>query len=180
MYVKIIKPILVVSFETIMTLILSLPRFYIFLIIKNGFLSLMGAKIGSGVIIYPGVWIIPAKNLILEDEVNLSRGVLISSEGGVTIGKRTLVGYGTQILSSNHSIPPIGKPFPISGDTHLKGHHGRIIIEKDVWIGANCIITAGVKIGEGAVIAAGSVVVKNIEKNVIAAGVPCKPIGKRK
>ena len=77
-------------------------------------------------------------------------------------------------------MPPIGEYLPISGDSHLNEHHKRIIIEKDVWVGANCFILPGVKIGEGAVIAAGSVVVKDIEKNVIAGGVPCKPIGKRK
>ena len=174
MYAKIIKPILVISYETIMSLILSLPRFRVFINIKKIFLCLMGAKIGVGVIIYPGVWIVPGRNLILEDEVSLAKGVLISSEGGVKIGKRTLIGYGTKIFSSNHSIPPAGERFPISGD-----NHDEVIIENDVWIGANCIITAGVKIGEGAVIAAGSVVTKNINKNIIAAGVPCKPIGKR-
>ena len=180
MYIKIIKPILVVSYEAIMSLVLSLPRFRVFLIIKNIFLSLMGAKIGAGVIIYPGIWISPGRNLILEDDVVLSMGVLISTEGGVTIGKRTQIGYGSKIFSSNHTVPPIGEYLPISGDSHLNEHHKRIIIEKDVWVGANCVILPGVKIGEGAVIAAGSVVVKDIEKNVIAGGVPCKPIGKRK
>jgi len=180
MYLKIIKPILVVSFETIMSLILSLPRFRLTLAIKNAFLSSMGAKIGSGVIIYPGVWITPARNLILEDDVVLSRGVLISSEGGVTVGKRTQIGYGSKIFSSNHSVPPIGEPLPISGDSHLNEDHDKIIIGKDVWVGANCVILPGVKIGEGAIIGAGAVVVKDIGKNIIAGGVPCKPIGIRK
>ena len=62
----------------------------------------------------------------------------------------------------------------------MNGEHGRIIIGKDVWVGANCVILPGVKIGEGAVIGAGAVVVKDIGKNIIAGGVPCKPIGKRK
>ena len=61
MYTKIIKPILVVSYETIMSLILSLPRFRVFINIKKIFLRLMGAKIGVGVIIYPGVLIVPKK-----------------------------------------------------------------------------------------------------------------------
>ena len=180
MYIKIIKPILVVSYETVMSLVLSLPRFQLTLAIKNIFLSAMGAKIGSGVIIYPGCWITPGRNLILDDDVVLSRGVLISSEGGVSIGKRTQIGYGSKIFSSNHSIPPIGDPLPISGDSHLKEDHERIVIGKDVWVGANCVILPGVKIGEGAVIAAGAVVVKDVEKNTIVAGVPCKLIGKRK
>ena len=47
-----------------------------------------------------------------------------------------------------------------------------IIIGNDVWIGANCTILKGVKIGENSIIGAGSVVVKNIEKNVLAVGNP--------
>ena len=51
-----------------------------------------------------------------------------------------------------------------------------ITIEDDVWIGANSTICAGVTIGQGSVIAAGSVVNKDIPKGVIAGGVPCKVI----
>ena len=56
---------------------------------------------------------------------------------------------------------------------------GGIVIEDDVWIGANCLITAGVRIGEGAVIAGGSVVTKDVKKNSIVGGVPAKLIKMR-
>ncbi len=171
---NLIKPILVVSYEFLMSIIFSLPRFRIFLFFKKFFLIIMGAKIGKGVVIYPGVWIAPGRNLIIHDKVDLAKDVLITTSGGVEIGKRTLIGYRTQILSSNHTIPPIGKPFPISGDSHSK-----IQIGDDVWIGANCIITAGVSIGSGAVVAAGSVVTKNVIENSIVGGVPAKLIKMR-
>ena len=81
----------------------------------------MGAKkIGKGVVIYPGVWITPGRNLIIKDNVDLAKDVLITTSGGVEIGERTLIGYRTQIISSDHTIPPIGQPFPISGDNHKK------------------------------------------------------------
>ena len=48
-----------------------------------------------------------------------------------------------------------------------------ITIEDDVWVGANVSIMPGVKIGQGSVIAAGSVVTKNIPSHVLAAGIPC-------
>ena len=72
----------------------------------------------------------------------MSRGVLISSEGGVSIGKRTQIGYGQKFSPSNHSIPPVGEPLPISGDSHLKEDHDRIIIEK-MYGSANCVILPG-------------------------------------
>ena len=134
----------------------------------------VGAKIGTGVVIYPGVWICPGRKLIIEDGVDLAKDVLITTSGGVFIGKRTLVGYRTQILSANHEIPKVGLPFPISGDVYKPIH-----ISDDVWIGANCIIAAGVTIGTGAVVAAGSVVTKDVPPNAIVGGVPAKLIRMR-
>ena len=53
---------------------------------------------------------------------------------------------------------------------------GPIILEDDVWIGENCIILSGVKIGQGAVIAAGAIVTNDIPPYAIAGGVPAKVI----
>jgi len=134
----------------------------------------MGAKFGKDVVIYPGVWINPGRNLVIGDEVDLAKDVLITTSGGVRIGDRSLIGYRTQIISINHSIPPIGQPFPISGDDPRP-----VIIGKDVWVGANCIITPGVTIGDGAVIAAGSVVTKDVDANSIVGGIPARLIKMR-
>ena len=168
------KSFYVISFEAIMNILFAFPRYRLFTYLKVTLLRIMGSKIGKNIHIYPGVWITPGKNLIIGDNVDLAKDVIITTTGGVNIGDRTLIGYRTQILSANHTIPPIGEPFPISGDDYKE-----IIIENDVWIGANCIITAGVKIGEGAVIAGGSVVTKNVLANSIVGGVPAKLIRMR-
>ena len=168
------KNFLVVSYEFVMGLVMCLPRYSLFLFIKKIFLLSVGAKVGKGVVIYPGVWISPGRNLVLGDAVDLSRNVLITSSGGVEIGDRALIGYGTQILSSNHTIPNVGEEFPISGDDHKK-----VVIEKDTWIGANCVILPGITIEEGAVVAAGSIVTKNVRANTIVAGNPAKLIRNR-
>lgn len=55
----------------------------------------------------------------------------------------------------------------------------KTIIGNDVWIGARAIILSGVNIGDGAVIAAGAVVTKDVEPYTIVGGVPAKPIRKR-
>lgn len=174
MLLKYFKPFFVVTYELIMGLILALPRYPIFLYIKKSFLSLMGAKIGRRVIIYPGVWIAPGRFLVIEDDVDLAKDVLITTSGGVFIGKRTLIGYRTQILSANHSVPKRGEIIPVSGDKLEK-----VVIMNDVWIGANCIITPGVTIGEGAIVGAGSVVTKDVIPYSIVGGVPAKLIKMR-
>tara|TARA_Y200000002_G_C22688631_1_gene667100 strand:- start:6144 stop:6665 length:522 start_codon:yes stop_codon:yes gene_type:complete len=171
---KVIKSFVVISYEMVMNMVFALPRYRLFIFFKKLLLLAMGAKIGKGVVIYPGVWIAPGRNLVVKDHVDIAKDVLITTSGGVEIGERTLIGYRTQIISSDHTIPPIGKPFPISGDNHKK-----IVIGKDVWIGGNCLITAGVTIGDGAVVAGGSVVTKDVLENAIVGGVPAKIIKMR-
>ena len=163
-----------VSYEIVMSLILKLPRYRLLTWVKILFLHMVGARIHHSAFLYPGLWIAPGKNLIVGANVDLAKDVLITTSGGVEIGDRTLIGYRTQIISSDHTIPPVGQPFPVSGDRHK-----RIKIGKDVWIGANCLITAGVTIGDGAVVAGGSVVTKDVPVNSIVAGVPAKIIKKR-
>lgn len=67
---------------------------------------------------------------------------------------------------------------PLSPELRLKKAQFNlpIVIEKNVWIGAGAIILPGVTIGENSVIGAGSIVTKNIPKNMLAYGSPCKVI----
>jgi acetyltransferase-like isoleucine patch superfamily enzyme len=120
---------------------------------------------------YPGVWIVPGRGLALGDDVDLALDVLITTSGGVTIGDRSLIGYRTQILSGNHRIP-VGKE-RIFGSGHVVEP---VVIGADVWIGANCTILPGVSIGSGAVVAAGSVVTKDVGEYTVVAGVPAREI----
>jgi len=99
---------------------------------------------------------------------------MIGTTGGVTIGDRTLVGFRTFIVSDNHTVPP--RPARIFD----AGHTPRpVVIERDVWIGANCTILPGVTIGEGAVVAAGSVVTKSVSAFTVVGGVPARVIRER-
>lgn len=168
------KYFLVVSFEMVMRFLFSLPRFRMLNALKSLFLKMMGAEVGERVVYYPGLWICTGRNLRLGDDVDLALGVLITTDGGVSIGDRTLIGYHTQIISGNHVIPASrGRIF---GSGHTKGP---VSIGADVWIGAQCVILPGVTIGEGSVVAAGSVVTRDIPAFSIAAGVPAKVIRER-
>lgn len=101
-------------------------------------------------------------------------GVLIHCTKSIAIGNYVNVGGGTRIYDSNyHDIDWRGRRDPKSGKGTICAP---VIIEEDVFIGTNCIIGKGVTIGARSVIAAGSVVVKDIPADCIAGGNPCKVI----
>lgn len=156
------------------SIIFSLPRHKLFNLIKSNYMRLQGAKVGNKITFYPGIRINPCMNIILGNHVDLAWGVILTTVGGIEIGDRTLIGYGTIISSSNHVIPPK------KGKIFYSGHvHKKVTIGSDVWIGGNCVITAGVTIGEGAVVAAGSVVTKDVAPFTVVGGVPAKLIKER-
>ncbi len=168
------KYALVATYETLMALVFSLPRYRWCNALKSFFLRCMGAKVGRWVVYYPGVWIVPGRNLTLGHRVNLAKDVIIVDSCPISIGDRTLVGFRSQILAGNHVIPAAGVPIFAAGYNRRP-----ITIGKDVWIGANCLILAGVSIGDGAVVAGGSVVTRDINANAIVAGAPAKVIRTR-
>ncbi len=175
MFTQILHNFLVISYEFILKIVFLLPRYSLFNFFKKLFLTINGASIGQRVTFYPGVWIAPGRHLHVGDDVDFALDVIVISSGGVSIGNRVLIGYRTQILSTNHIIPSNHKR--IFGSGHQKKP---VIIADDVWIGANSIILAGVEIGEGAVIAAGSIVTKSVKPYTIVGGTPATFIRERK
>jgi len=98
----------------------------------------------------------------------------IYGHGGVEIGEWSLISMHATILSSNHTIPAMDRCMRWEPDILLPTKIGR-----DVWIGASAVILGGVTIGDGAVVAAGSVVTKDIESGSIVAGNPAKVLRMR-
>lgn len=97
---------------------------------------------------------------------------LRAADGVIEIGNGCLISQGITIVTSNHDIK---KSLPISQQGWVS-KKGKITISDDVWIGANAVILPDVTIGMGAVIAAGSVVTKDVPEYSIVAGVPAKII----
>ena len=104
----------------------------------------------------------------------------VLDDGPITIGDHVMIGPNVSLMSSSH--PLIWKEreemtYP-DGHTGMSEYAPPIVIEDHVWIACGAIICGGVTIGEGSVIGAGSVVVKDIPAGVLAVGNPCKPIRK--
>lgn len=96
---------------------------------------------------------------------------VIRGQGGVTIGDRVYTSPFTQIIAVNHVFHDPKRPFVDQGIT-AEG----IVIEDDVWLGANAVITDGVRVGKGAIVAAGAVVTKDVEPYTVVGGVPARLI----
>ncbi|GAB6154999.1 hypothetical protein JCM17380_37500 [Desulfosporosinus burensis] len=84
----------------------------------------------------------------------------------VRIGNNCMIGPNVGIYTTGHSIEP--------KDRNKSGYAIPIVIGNDVWIGGSCVILAGVTIGDNSIIAAGSIVTKNVPSNSIVAGNPAK------
>ncbi|MCB0745406.1 MAG: acyltransferase [Ignavibacteriae bacterium] len=95
--------------------------------------------------------------------------------GKIQIGDYVMVGPNVAIIGGNHNFDSTETPMRTQGGTN-KG----IVIENDVWIGANATILDGVKISKGSIIAAGAVVTKDTKPFSINGGVPAKFIKSRK
>jgi acetyltransferase-like isoleucine patch superfamily enzyme len=96
---------------------------------------------------------------------------IIRGQGGVNIGDRVYTSPMTQLIAVNHVVDDPQRPFVEQGIT-AQG----IVVEDDVWLGANAVITDGVRIGAGAVIAAGAVVTQDVPPHTIVGGVPARVI----
>ena len=112
-------------------------------------------------------------DIICEEYVYIGPNCIIYPK--VSIGSYTMLANNVSIIGGDHNFTKPGVPIIFSG----RGVLGKTIIGKDVWIGANTIIKTGIKIGNGAVIASGSVVTKDIEPYAVFGGVPAKKIKNR-
>lgn len=106
--------------------------------------------------------------IIIGDRTRI-HGSCIHACNSITIGKNCLIAANCQIIDSNgHDLS-----FPdVENRINTKGLSKPIIIEDNVWIGANTIVLPGVTIGNGSVISASSVVVKDVPPMVISGGNP--------
>jgi chloramphenicol O-acetyltransferase type B len=94
------------------------------------------------------------------------------------IGDLTLISKDVHIVGSDHGFDLVGVPMRIARP-RKNANQTVTIIQAEVWIGQRSTLFAGVKIGRGAVIAAGSVVTKDVPPYSIVGGVPAKLIRKR-
>jgi len=110
-------------------------------------------------------------NLVIGRDTAINEFNNIRAAGGsIHIGNHCLISQFVSIIASNHAVDEPGLIRETAWDTSKN----RVEIGDDVWIGAQAVVLPGVRIGDGAVIAAGSVVTRDVPANAVASGVPAR------
>ena len=135
--------------------------------IREIFSELTGKPTNDTLNIFPPFYTDCGKNITIGNHVFFNSGCKIQDQGGITIDDGVLFGHNVVLATLNHSMIP---------EQRANLEPAPIHIGKNVWIGANATVLPKVTIGEGAVIAAGAVVTKDVPANTIVGGIPAKKI----
>lgn len=129
--------------------------------------ELTSRKLDPTFSIFPPFYTDCGKNIKIGKNVFINAGCKFQDQGGINIGDGSLIGHNVVIATLNHSMDASKRANIIPKP---------VVIGKNVWIGSSSTITPGVRIGDGAVIAAGSVVTKDVASYSLVGGVPAKKI----
>ena len=145
-------------------------------------LSRQGINLGDRVTIGPGVMIRPTgyysgdigEGLYIGHDSRIGAMGWVGCSGLVRIGSYVMIGAGVRIGAGQHNFEDTARPMTLQGNKLEP-----IEIGDDCWLGFNAIILAGVTIGHGSIVAAGSVVTKDVPPYSIVAGAPARIIRSR-
>lgn len=136
-------------------------------------------KIGARTMVDAFVKIKPAGGsgeLVIGADCAINSGTVIYTGNGVKLGDAVLIAANCTLAPTNHAFGDRDRRIRDQGFLPSKGG---IVIGDDVWLGANVVVLDGAVIGQGCVVAAGSVVRGELEPYSIYAGVPAKRVGAR-
>lgn len=138
--------------------------------LRRFFLRFFGMSIGKGSTVHMGLIIYRADGITIGEDTIVGERTVLDGRGKLTIGNHVAIASEVMIYNSEHDIHS-PKFAPITKD---------VTIEDYVFIGPRAIILGGVKIGRGAVVAAGAVVTKDVPSGEVVGGVPAVKISERK
>jgi acetyltransferase-like isoleucine patch superfamily enzyme len=169
-------------------------------ILRTAWWRLLGMKIGRGTLLpkirvtwphqvslgahcqlEPGIYFKfdgiyePGPRLLIGDNVFIGAGCEFNFCRKIVIGSQSLIASGCRFIDHDHGSAR--RDIPMSMQPHAAD--APIILEEDVWLGANVIVLKGVRIARGAIIAAGAVVTSEVPTFEIWGGVPAQKIGQR-
>lgn len=135
--------------------------------IRALFSDLTGKPVDESFAMFPPFTTDCGKNITVGKNVFINSGCRFQDQGGITIGDGALIGHNVVLATLNHGFAP---------ERRSSLHPAPISIGKNVWIGSNATILPGVAVGDGAIVAAGAVVTKDVAAGAVVGGVPAKII----
>lgn len=132
--------------------------------------SLAGMKIGKGSVVHMWANFFDPSNISIGQDTIVGDHAFLDGRAPLTIGNHVDIASSVMIYNSEHDLE----------SQEFKARTEPVEIGDYVFIGPRAIILPGVKVGKGAVIAAGAVVTKDVAEFTIVGGVPAKEIGERK
>jgi acetyltransferase-like isoleucine patch superfamily enzyme len=136
--------------------------------IRALFSELIGKKVDESFLLIPPFYTAGGDEISVGNNVFVNQNCTFYDLGGLDIGDDVMIGPNVSIITAGHPLEPsrrrsttVGKP---------------IVIEKNVWIAAGATIIGGVSVGENSVVAAGSVVTRDVPPNTLVGGNPARVI----
>lgn len=127
--------------------------------------DLWDAPVAETVTVFPPFRTDFGRNTHIGERVFINSGCVFQDQGGVFIGDDVLIGHNVVLASLNHAMDPARRADMIPG---------AIRIGNGAWIGSNATILPGVSVGEGAVVAAASVVTRDVPAGAVVVGSPAR------
>jgi acetyltransferase-like isoleucine patch superfamily enzyme len=127
--------------------------------------------VGAHALFEPGVWLTSASGrIVIGAGAMLNLNVMVAAVEHTEIGDHCMLANGCLVTDGDHRFDDPNTPVPWQGFTTK----GPTVLEDNVWLGANVVVTSGVRIGRRSVIGANSVVTEDIPPFSVAAGAPAR------
>lgn len=136
--------------------------------IRAVFSDLIGKELDDGFSLIPPFYTTGGENIRVGRDVFINQNCTMYDLGGIDIGDDVMIGPNVSIITSGHPLEPARRRAFVTAKP--------IVIERNVWIAAGVTIIGGVTIGENAVVAAGSVVTRDVPPNTLVGGNPARVI----
>lgn len=132
--------------------------------VRTLFSELIGKQLDDGFLLIPPFYATGGNEMRIGRNVFINQNCTFYDLGGIDIADEVMIGPNVSIITSGHPLEPSQRRSVTTGKP--------IVIERNVWIAAGATIIDGVTIGENSVVAAGSVVTKDVPANTLAGGNP--------
>ena len=136
--------------------------------IRQVFCELTGSQVDDSFSLVPPFHTTGGENIRVGRNVFINQNCTMYDLGGIDIADDVMIGPNVSIITSSHPIEPSRRRTCVLGRP--------VVIERNVWIAAGATIIGGVTIGDNAVVAAGSVVTKDVPPNTLLGGNPARVI----